>query len=134
MATLYNKAREHSNTTKADTKKADERNNNNAEIEEAQNETVKSRVTVEPIDPLPGRLKTTMADRLKHDLVVTIVYTMVAFGIHTSGVFLNLQPYIGYVFIALTVFVGWFNHYLWPQLRDKVVCALFVFVIVMNVI
>ncbi|XP_055394471.1 pecanex-like protein 1 isoform X5 [Bubalus kerabau] len=70
-------------------------------------------------DPLPGKLRNSVSERLQSDLVVCIVIGVLYFAIHVSTVFTVLQPALKYVLYALVGFVGFVTHYVLPQVRKQ---------------
>ncbi|XP_022800219.1 pecanex-like protein 1 isoform X2 [Stylophora pistillata] len=69
------------------------------------------------VDPLPEKLRATVAKRLQNDVVCCIFILVFVFAIHLSTVFTALQPYVSYVLYAVAGILGIVNHYLWPQLH-----------------
>ncbi|KAJ7389072.1 hypothetical protein OS493_033934 [Desmophyllum pertusum] len=69
------------------------------------------------VDPLPEKLRATVAKRLQNDIVCCIFILVFVFAIHLSTVFTALQPYVSYVLYAVAGLLGIINHYLWPQLH-----------------
>eukprot|EP00794_Sanderia_malayensis_P020280 gene20280-22266_t len=70
-------------------------------------------------DPLPGKLRKTVLNRVGNDIIVLPGIVIVVFAVHVSTVFTSLQPTLSYTFYILTAVVGVFNHYLVPQLRKQ---------------
>lgn len=73
----------------------------------------------ELVDPLPQKLRTTVKARLKNDLIVCIVIGVLSFSIHCSTVFTALQPELNPVLWGIASCLGFFLHYIVPQLRKQ---------------
>ncbi|XP_043476640.1 pecanex-like protein 1 [Leptopilina heterotoma] len=73
----------------------------------------------ELIDPLPMKLRSTIKARLKNDLIVCAVIGILTFAIHSSTVFTALQPELNPILWGITSFLGFFLHYIVPQLRKQ---------------
>ncbi|XP_078349641.1 pecanex-like protein 1 isoform X3 [Oculina patagonica] len=69
------------------------------------------------VDPLPEKLRATVAKRLQNDVICCLFILVFVFAIHLSTVFTALQPYVSYVLYAVAGLLGIINHYLWPQLH-----------------
>ncbi|ELK05084.1 Pecanex-like protein 2 [Pteropus alecto] len=72
---------------------------------------------VSAADPLPGKMKDSVKDVLKSDLVVCSVAAVLSFAVSASTVFLSLRPLLGIVLSVLAGAVGFVTHQLLPQLR-----------------
>ncbi|XP_066534602.1 pecanex-like protein 1 isoform X2 [Hoplias malabaricus] len=70
-------------------------------------------------DPLPDKLRSSVNERLQSDLIVCLLIAVLYFAIHVSTVFLALQPFLSYVLYGLVGAVGFFTHYLLPQMRKQ---------------
>ncbi|KAM8956654.1 pecanex-like protein 2 isoform 3-T3 [Lycaon pictus] len=68
-------------------------------------------------DPLPKKMKDSVKDILKSDLVICSVAAVLSFAISASTVFLSLRPFLSVVLFALAGSVGLVTHYMLPQLR-----------------
>nr|XP_025864558.1 pecanex-like protein 2 [Vulpes vulpes] len=68
-------------------------------------------------DPLPKKMKDSVKDILKSDLVICSVAAVLSFAISASTVFLSLRPFLSVVLFALAGLVGLVTHYMLPQLR-----------------
>ncbi|XP_052496476.1 pecanex-like protein 2 [Budorcas taxicolor] len=68
-------------------------------------------------DPLPMKMKDSVKDILKSDLVICSVAAVLSFAVSASTVFLSLRPFLSIVLFALAGAVGFVTHYLLPQLR-----------------
>ncbi|XP_012515620.1 PREDICTED: pecanex-like protein 2 [Propithecus coquereli] len=68
-------------------------------------------------DPLPKKMKDSVKDVLKSDLIVCAVAAVLSFAVSASTVFLSLRPFLSIVLFALAGSVGFVTHYLLPQLR-----------------
>ncbi|XP_048342036.1 pecanex-like protein 2 isoform X2 [Sphaerodactylus townsendi] len=68
-------------------------------------------------DPLPGKMRESVRETLKSDLIVCSVAAVLSFAISASTVFLSLQPFLSIVLFALAWTVGFITHYILPQLR-----------------
>nr|XP_045006672.1 pecanex-like protein 2 isoform X4 [Jaculus jaculus] len=68
-------------------------------------------------DPFPQRMKDSVKDILRSDLVVCSVAAILSFALSASTVFLSLRPFLSIVLFALAGTVGLVTHHLLPQLR-----------------
>ncbi|CAO2609362.1 Pecanex-like protein 2 [Lemmus lemmus] len=68
-------------------------------------------------DPLPQRMKDSVKDVLRSDLVVCSAAAVLSFAVSASTVFLSLRPFLSIVLFALAGTVGLITHHLLPQLR-----------------
>ncbi|XP_024417583.2 pecanex-like protein 2 isoform X2 [Desmodus rotundus] len=68
-------------------------------------------------DPLPKKMKDSVKDVLKSDLLVCTVAAVLSFAVSASTVFLSLRPFLSVVLVVLAGAVGFVTHYLLPQLR-----------------
>ncbi|KAM8819372.1 pecanex-like protein 2 [Rhynchonycteris naso] len=68
-------------------------------------------------DPLPKKMKDSMKDVLKSDLLMCSVATVLSFAVSASTVFLSLRPFLSMVLFVVAGAVGFVTHYLLPQLR-----------------
>ena len=70
-------------------------------------------------DPLPKKLRNTVNNRLKNDAIMCTLIAVITFLLHWSGLFLKLQPNLNYVLWIIAGVVGFFCHYILPQLRKQ---------------
>ncbi|KAM5235035.1 pecanex-like protein 2 [Ctenodactylus gundi] len=68
-------------------------------------------------DPLPQKMKESVKDVLRSDLVVCSVAAVLSFAVSASTVFLSLRPFLSVVLFTLAAAVGLLTHHLLPQLR-----------------
>ncbi|XP_037676947.1 pecanex-like protein 2 isoform X1 [Choloepus didactylus] len=68
-------------------------------------------------DPLPKKMKDSVKDSLKSDLIFCTVAAVLSFAVSASTVFLSLRPFLSIVLFALAGAVGFVTHYMLPQLR-----------------
>ncbi|XP_077781916.1 pecanex-like protein 2 isoform X3 [Podarcis muralis] len=68
-------------------------------------------------DPLPEKMRESVRETLKSDLIVCSVAAVLSFAVSASTVFLSLGPFLSIVLYALAWTVGFITHYLIPQLR-----------------
>ncbi|ERE78331.1 pecanex-like protein 2 [Cricetulus griseus] len=68
-------------------------------------------------DPLPQRMKDSVKDVLRSDLVICSAAAVLSFAVSASTVFLSLRPFLSIVLFALAGTVGLITHHLLPQLR-----------------
>ncbi|XP_053523286.1 pecanex-like protein 2 isoform X1 [Artibeus jamaicensis] len=68
-------------------------------------------------DPLPRKMKDSVKDVLKSDLLVCTVAAVLSFAVSASTVFLSLRPFLSVVLCIAAGAVGFVTHYLLPQLR-----------------
>ncbi|XP_060158911.1 pecanex-like protein 3 isoform X6 [Globicephala melas] len=85
------------------------------ELEERSLETARA----EPPDPLPDKMRQSVREVLHSDLVMCVVIAVLTFAISASTVFIALKSVLGFVLYALAGAVGFFTHYLLPQLRKQ---------------
>lgn len=78
-------------------------------------------VTQELVDPLPGKLKHCIKQRLQSDLIACIAVTILVFAVHVSTAFTSpaLQPVLSDVLYLLAGSLGFIVHYLIPQARKE---------------
>ena len=81
--------------------------------------TLSSSNTLTTQDPLPKKLCDTVYARLKSDSIICVLIAVVTFFLHWSGFFLLLQPNLNYVLWVVAVVIGFFLHYILPQLRKQ---------------
>ncbi|KAJ3589191.1 hypothetical protein NHX12_010038 [Muraenolepis orangiensis] len=74
---------------------------------------------VEIKDPLPEKLHNSVKEILHSDLVVCPLMAVITFAISASTVFIALQPALSFVLYILAGVIGFFTHYLLPQLRKQ---------------
>ncbi|XP_051733095.1 pecanex-like protein 3 isoform X2 [Ctenopharyngodon idella] len=70
-------------------------------------------------DPLPEKLHDSVKETLHSDLVMCPLMAIITFAISASTVFIALQPALSFVLYILAGVVGFFTHYLLPQLRKQ---------------
>lgn len=70
-------------------------------------------------DPLPEKLRKTVNARLKSDVIVCSLIALLVFGIHASTVFTVLQPNLCPIMWCILGSLGFFLHYIIPQLRKQ---------------
>ncbi|KAF6105391.1 pecanex 3 [Phyllostomus discolor] len=85
------------------------------ELEERSLETARA----EPPDPLPEKMRQSVREVLHSDLVMCVVIAVLTFAVSASTVFIALKSVLGFVLYALAGAVGFFTHYLLPQLRKQ---------------
>ncbi|XP_077024470.1 pecanex-like protein 2 isoform X2 [Tamandua tetradactyla] len=68
-------------------------------------------------DPLPEKMKDSVMDSLKSDLIICTVAAVLSFAVSASTVFLSLRPFLSIALFALAGAVGFVTHYMLPQLR-----------------
>lgn len=70
-------------------------------------------------DPLPKKLCDTVYARLKSDAILCVLIAVITFFLHWSGFFRLLQPNLNYVLWVFAIVIGFFLHYVLPQLRKQ---------------
>ncbi|KAG8522605.1 Pecanex-like protein 3 [Galemys pyrenaicus] len=85
------------------------------ELEERSLETARA----EPPDPLPDKMRQSVREVLHSDLVMCVIIAVLTFAVSASTVFIALKSVLGFVLYALAGAVGFFTHYLLPQLRKQ---------------
>ncbi|XP_061480490.1 pecanex-like protein 2 isoform X1 [Rhineura floridana] len=68
-------------------------------------------------DRLPEKMRESVRETLKSDLIVCSVAAVLSFAVSASTVFLSLGPFLSIVLYALAWTVGFVTHYVLPQLR-----------------
>ncbi|XP_055003356.1 pecanex-like protein 2 isoform X2 [Sorex araneus] len=68
-------------------------------------------------DPLPKKMKESVREILRSDLIICSVAAVLSFAVSASTVFLSLRPFLSIVLFALAGMVGFVTHYMLPQLR-----------------
>ncbi|KAM7050049.1 pecanex-like protein 2 [Molossus nigricans] len=68
-------------------------------------------------DPLPEKMKDSVKDVFKSDLLMCSLAAVLSFAVSASTVFLSLRPFLSVVLFVLAGAVGFVTHYLLPQLR-----------------
>uniref|UniRef100_A0A669P349 Pecanex-like protein n=2 Tax=Phasianus colchicus TaxID=9054 RepID=A0A669P349_PHACC len=68
-------------------------------------------------DPLPEKMRESVKEVLKSDLIVCTAAAVLSFAVSASTVFLSLRPFLSIVLFALAWTVGFVTHYILPQLR-----------------
>ncbi|XP_074118509.1 pecanex-like protein 2 isoform X1 [Sminthopsis crassicaudata] len=68
-------------------------------------------------DPLPKKMRDSVKEILKSDLIVCTVVAILSFAVSASTVFLSLRPFLSLILFALACAVGFVTHYMLPQLR-----------------
>ncbi|XP_007892642.2 pecanex-like protein 2 [Callorhinchus milii] len=71
-------------------------------------------------DALPEKLRNSVKEVLKSDLIMCSVISLLTFAISATTVFLSLEPFLGIVLYALAGTIGFLTHYLLPRLRTQV--------------
>uniref|UniRef100_A0A8C5IXQ9 Pecanex-like protein n=1 Tax=Junco hyemalis TaxID=40217 RepID=A0A8C5IXQ9_JUNHY len=67
--------------------------------------------------PLPEKMRESVKEILKSDLIVCTAAAVLSFAVSASTVFLSLRPFLSIVLFALAWTVGFVTHYILPQLR-----------------
>uniref|UniRef100_A0A8D2Q8J6 Pecanex-like protein n=1 Tax=Varanus komodoensis TaxID=61221 RepID=A0A8D2Q8J6_VARKO len=68
-------------------------------------------------DPLPEKMRESVRETLKSDLIVCSLAAVLSFAVSASTVFLSLGPFLSLVLFTLAWTVGFVTHYILPQLR-----------------
>ncbi|XP_053917729.1 pecanex-like protein 2 isoform X1 [Cuculus canorus] len=68
-------------------------------------------------DPLPEKMRESVKEILKSDLIVCTAAAVLSFAVSASTMFLSLRPFLSIVLFALAWTVGFVTHYILPQLR-----------------
>ncbi|XP_030050846.1 pecanex-like protein 2 [Microcaecilia unicolor] len=71
----------------------------------------------ENMDLFPEKIRNSVKEILKSDLIVCTLLAILSFAVSASTVFLSLRPFLSIVLFALAWIVGFVAHYLIPQLR-----------------
>jgi len=75
---------------------------------------------IELVDPLPEKLRSTVNDRLKNDLIACAVIGTLSFGLHRTTVFTALQSSaLNTLLWSIASCLGFLLHYIIPQLRKQ---------------
>lgn len=70
-------------------------------------------------DPLPEKLQKTLNERLKNDVILCGVISVLTFAIHASTVFTALQHELSPVLWCTAASFGFILHYIVPQMRKQ---------------
>ncbi|XP_055969546.1 pecanex-like protein 2 isoform X2 [Sorex fumeus] len=68
-------------------------------------------------DPLPKKMKDSVKEILRSDLIICSLAAVLSFAVSASTVFLSLRPFLSIVLFGLAGMVGFVTHYMLPQLR-----------------
>lgn len=71
------------------------------------------------VDPYPKKLRDTVNARLKSDGISCVVIFVLTTLLHWTGFFAQLQPTLNYILWIFTALMGFFLHYVLPQLRKQ---------------
>lgn len=69
-------------------------------------------------DEMPKMVRKTVGERARYDLIFSLFLVAFFFGLHSTSLFTATQPYFTYTITGICVFLGVFNHYLFPQFRS----------------
>ncbi|XP_063162844.1 pecanex-like protein 2 [Candoia aspera] len=69
------------------------------------------------VDPLPEKMRESVRETLRSDLVVCSVAAVLSFAVSASTVFLSLGQFLSLVLFIFAWTVGFITHYILPQLR-----------------
>ncbi|KAK6734457.1 hypothetical protein RB195_017939 [Necator americanus] len=85
--------------------------------EQEEDERVKDSDELDVSDPLPGRLRSAVVLRARHDVLFSAFLSLLVFALHSTSLFTATQPYFTVIVIPICVSFGVMNHYLYEQLR-----------------
>uniref|UniRef100_A0A158P6Q6 Pecanex-like protein n=1 Tax=Angiostrongylus cantonensis TaxID=6313 RepID=A0A158P6Q6_ANGCA len=68
-------------------------------------------------DPLPGRLRSALVLRARHDVLFSTFLSLMVFALHSTSLFTATQPYFTMIVVPICVVFGIMNHYIYQQLR-----------------
>jgi hypothetical protein len=66
---------------------------------------------------LPSDILYTIRLRGLCDILIAVLYAILAFALHTTSIFSTTQPYFTIISMSICVFFGVINHYFYNQLR-----------------
>ncbi|XP_060548343.1 pecanex-like protein 2 [Pantherophis guttatus] len=69
------------------------------------------------VDPLPEKMRESVRETLRSDLIVCSVAAVLSFAVSASTVFLSLGELLSLVLFIFAWTVGFITHYIFPQLR-----------------
>ncbi|CAG0914459.1 unnamed protein product [Notodromas monacha] len=71
------------------------------------------------VDPLPAKLAETVSKRFASDLVIGLIFGVLAFAVHCSTLFTAAQPVFGQAMWIACGSLGFYLHYLLPHFRKE---------------
>ncbi len=84
-----------------------------------ENEDAQKRDDEELTDPLPAKLADTVSRRFKSDLVISVIFGVLAFAVHCSTIFTAAEPIFGMAMWIAVGTAGFYLHYLLPHFRKQ---------------
>ncbi|CAG9536856.1 unnamed protein product [Cercopithifilaria johnstoni] len=70
-------------------------------------------------DPLPKELRAVIMNRIRNDVVVSLMILLLFFALHCTSVFTAAQPFLQVVTCIVCIIFGFINHYLYMELRKN---------------
>ncbi|KAK6104128.1 Pecanex protein (C-terminus) family protein [Brugia pahangi] len=86
--------------------------------QETESET-KDEVTPCLKDPLPDELQSVIINRIKNDVVISLIILVLFFAIHCTSIFTAAQPFLQTITCIICIVFGFTNHYLYMELRKN---------------
>ncbi|VDO31459.1 unnamed protein product, partial [Brugia timori] len=86
--------------------------------QETESET-KDEVTPCLKDPLPNELQSVIINRIKNDVVISLIILVLFFAIHCTSIFTAAQPFLQTITCIICIVFGFINHYLYMELRKN---------------
>ncbi|KAM3719263.1 Pecanex-like protein [Dirofilaria immitis] len=87
--------------------------------QEIESETKNGEVSPCLKDPLPDELRTVIANRIRSDIIISLLILMLFFALHCTSVFSAAQPFLQTITCVMCIIFGFINHYLYMELRKN---------------
>ncbi|VDN04328.1 unnamed protein product [Thelazia callipaeda] len=88
-------------------------------VQEAENQVKDGDATSYPDDPLPGEIRTILMNRMRSDVTISLLMSLLFFALHCTSVFTAAQPFLQTVTSVACIIFGFINHYLYMELRTN---------------
>uniref|UniRef100_A0A1I8EZS8 Pecanex-like protein n=2 Tax=Wuchereria bancrofti TaxID=6293 RepID=A0A1I8EZS8_WUCBA len=70
-------------------------------------------------DPLPDELRSVIINRIRSDVIISLLVLVLFFAIHCTSIFTAAQPFLQTVTCIICIVFGFTNHYLYMELRKN---------------
>uniref|UniRef100_A0A8R1XL01 Pecanex-like protein n=1 Tax=Onchocerca volvulus TaxID=6282 RepID=A0A8R1XL01_ONCVO len=87
--------------------------------QETESETKDGEVTPCLKDPLPDELRAILLNRIRSDVVISLLVLLLFFALHCTSIFTAAQPFLQTVTCIMCIIFGVINHYLYMELRKN---------------
>ncbi|VDO33843.1 unnamed protein product, partial [Onchocerca flexuosa] len=87
--------------------------------QETESETKDGEVTPCLKDPLPDELRAILLNRIRSDVVISLLVLLLFFALHCTSIFTAAQPFLQTVICIMCIIFGVINHYLYMELRKN---------------